>query len=83
LRVRGDLHEIKPFALREGERARGRDDTERLAVSADQADGRDADLIVDPEFRYRRDPLPFAPAGSAGWRRAPEMVPRLRARPDR
>ena len=58
LRVRGDLDEIPPFALGEGERTRGRDDAQLRTVGADEADGGDADLVVDAEFgSYRLTPL--------------------------
>ena len=50
LRVRGDLDEIPPFALSEGERTRGRDDAQLRTVGADKADGGDADLVVDAEL---------------------------------
>jgi len=58
LRVRGDLDEIPPFALGQGERTRGRDDAQLRTVGADEADGGDADLVVDAELgSYRLTPL--------------------------
>jgi len=58
LRVRRDLDEIPPFALGQGERTRGRDDAQLRTVGADEADGGDADLVVDAEFgSYRLTPL--------------------------
>jgi hypothetical protein len=50
LRVRSDLDEIPPLALGEGKRARGRDDAQLRPVGADEADGGDADLVVDAEL---------------------------------
>src|SRR5258708_1829030 len=49
-RVRRDLDEVPAFALRERERARGRNDAQLGTVGADEADGGDADLVVDAEL---------------------------------
>ena len=58
LRVRRDLDEIPALALGKGKRARGRDDAQLRTVGADEADGGDADLVVDAELgSYRLTPL--------------------------
>ena len=56
--VRRDLDEIPALALGKGKRARGRDDAQLRTVGADEADGGDADLVVDAELgSYRLTPL--------------------------
>jgi hypothetical protein len=50
LDVRSDLDEVVAVFLRLRERARRRDDPELLAVGPEQANGRNTDRFVDPEF---------------------------------
>ena len=56
--VRRDLDEIPALALGKGKRPRGRDDAQLRTIGADEADGGDADLVVDAELgSYRLTPL--------------------------
>jgi hypothetical protein len=56
-RVGRDLDEIPPFALGELKRPRGRYDAKLRPVGADEADGGNADLVVDAELgSYRPTP---------------------------
>jgi hypothetical protein len=50
LNVGSDLDEVVALFLRLRESARGRDDPELLAVGAKEANGRNTDRFVDPEF---------------------------------
>ena len=56
---RRDLDEVVPLFLRLRERARRGHDAQLLPVQSDEADGRDADLIVDPQLGrgYREAPV--------------------------
>jgi hypothetical protein len=56
-RVRRDLDQVVPLALRERQGTRRRDDAQLLAVSSYEADGGDTDLVVDPELGYERTPF--------------------------
>ena len=50
LDVRGDLDEVVAFLLRLRERARRRDDPELLAIGTEEANSRNTDRFVDPQF---------------------------------